>query len=182
MGPHKKYNSNGSILKYEVQLLAWKFFQEPRIDYHETFCHVIKLSSLVILFSFLQPWILKFIRWMSIWLFKMAFCMKKYSCNIPKTIYNKVQKIKHAISYISYTIWSNFFKYGMNIYGLKKKVRLYQKQSQTNDLKLNKSMAPIIVNDVITMRDVPYKIVGSFTNVTVCTMVDLEHRITTKCF
>jgi hypothetical protein len=84
MGPHKKYNSNGSILKYEVQLLAWKFFQEPRIDYHETFCHVIKLSSLVILFSFLQPWILKFIRWMSIWLFQNGILHEKIFMQHPK--------------------------------------------------------------------------------------------------
>jgi hypothetical protein len=50
------------------------------------------------------------------------------------------------------------------------------------DLKLNKCMAPIIANDVITMKDVPYKIVGSFMIVTVCTMVDLEDQITTKWF
>jgi hypothetical protein len=43
-------------------------------------------------------------------------------------------------------------------------------------------MAPIIANDVIIMKDVPYKIVGSLMNVTVCTMVDLEHQITTKWF
>jgi hypothetical protein len=55
------------------------------------------------------------------------------------------------------------------------------KVKQTN-LKLNKSMAPIIANDVITLKDVHYKIVGSLMNVTVCRMVDLEDQITTKWF
>jgi hypothetical protein len=40
-------------------------------------------------------------------------------------------------------------------------------------LKHNKSMAPIIVEDVIAMKDIPYKnVVGSLMHVMVCTCLD----------
>jgi hypothetical protein len=65
---------------------------------------------------------------------------------------------------------------------LKKRFSFTKSKAKQTNFKLNKSMAPILANDVITMKDVPYKIVGSLMNVTICTMVDLEHQITTKWF
>jgi hypothetical protein len=41
-------------------------------------------------------------------------------------------------------------------------------------LKLSKSMAPIIVENVIAIKDIPYKnVVGSLMHVMVCTCLDL---------
>ncbi len=40
--------------------------------------------------------------------------------------------------------------------------------------KLNKTMAPIIVEDVIAMKDIPYKnVVGSLMHAMICTCLDL---------
>jgi hypothetical protein len=44
--------------------------------------------------------------------------------------------------------------------------------------KLNKSMTPIIAEDEIVMKDVPYKnIVGNLMHVMVCTRLDLAYPI-----
>jgi len=49
----KKYNVDWSILKYKAHRIARGFFQKLGIDYHENFILVVKLTSLLILFSFI---------------------------------------------------------------------------------------------------------------------------------
>lgn len=47
----KKYNSDGSILKYKARLVARGYSQEPSLDYHETFSPMLKVASLRLLFA-----------------------------------------------------------------------------------------------------------------------------------
>jgi len=46
-----KYNSNGSVLKHKVRLVAKGFLQNLGVDYSETFSSVVKAPTIRVLFS-----------------------------------------------------------------------------------------------------------------------------------
>jgi hypothetical protein len=50
---HDSFFLEAKKKKKKAHLMAWGFSQELGIDYHESFILVIKLTSLLILFSFI---------------------------------------------------------------------------------------------------------------------------------
>ncbi|WJZ85348.1 hypothetical protein VitviT2T_004888 [Vitis vinifera] len=43
---HIKRNKNGNIAHYKARLVAKKFYQRSRIDYHEIFSPIVKLTTI----------------------------------------------------------------------------------------------------------------------------------------